>query len=105
MVPIGLSLINPGVKPVYARPYTVHRAVEQQLRTEIARLVDVGVLVESSQNVQLPRRMELSHLFLDFRKLNSLLKRHPFPIPKIENMIRSMEGFTFSTALDLNMGY
>jgi hypothetical protein len=32
---------------------------------------------------------------------------HPFPIPKIgdTDMIRSMEGFTFASALDLNMGY
>jgi hypothetical protein len=43
----------------------------------------------------------------DFSKLNLLLKRHPFPIPKIEHrdMIRSMEGFTFASELDLNMGY
>jgi dihydroorotate dehydrogenase len=36
-----------------------------------------------------------------------LFKRHPFPIPKIgkADMIRSMEGFTFASALDLNMGY
>jgi hypothetical protein len=34
-----------------------------------------------------------------------LLKRHPFPIPKIGDMIRSMEGFTFASVLDLNMGY
>jgi hypothetical protein len=33
------------------------------------------------------------------------LKRHPFPIPKIGDMILSMEGFTFASALDLNMGY
>jgi dihydroorotate dehydrogenase len=26
-------------------------------------------------------------------------------MPKIEDMIRSMEGFTFAEALDLNMGY
>jgi hypothetical protein len=41
----------------------------------------------------------------DFRKLNLLLKRHPYPIPKIGEMIRSMEGFIFASALDLNMGY
>jgi hypothetical protein len=41
----------------------------------------------------------------DFRKLNLLLKLHPFPIPKIEEMIRSMEGFTVASASDLNMGY
>jgi dihydroorotate dehydrogenase len=28
-----------------------------------------------------------------------------FPIPKIRDTIKSMEGFTFATALDLNMGY
>jgi hypothetical protein len=41
----------------------------------------------------------------DFRKLNLLLKRHPFPIPKIGDMICSMEGFTFVLVLDLNMEY
>jgi hypothetical protein len=43
----------------------------------------------------------------NFMKLNLLLNRHPFPIPKIgqADMIRSMEGFTFASALDLNMGY
>jgi dihydroorotate dehydrogenase len=32
---------------------------------------------------------------------------HPFPIPKIgkADIIRSMEGFTFASALELNMGY
>jgi hypothetical protein len=41
----------------------------------------------------------------DFRKLNSLLQHHPFPKPEIGDMIRSMGGFTFATALDLNIGY
>jgi hypothetical protein len=29
----------------------------------------------------------------------------PFPIPKIGDMVRSMKGITFASALDLNMGY
>jgi hypothetical protein len=35
------------------------------------------------------------------------IEYHPFTIPKIgdADMIRSMEGFTFASALDLNMGY
>jgi hypothetical protein len=39
--------------------------------------------------------------------LDLLLKLHPFSIPKIAgaDMIRSMEVFTFVTALNLNMGY
>jgi hypothetical protein len=33
------------------------------------------------------------------------MQSHSFPIPKIADMNRSMEGFTFTSALDLNMGY
>jgi hypothetical protein len=29
----------------------------------------------------------------------------PFPIPKISTVLQELEGFTFATALDLNMGY
>jgi hypothetical protein len=44
---------------------------------------------------------------LGIAELILLLKHHPFPIPKIgeTDMIRSMKGFTFASALDLNMGY
>ena len=65
MEPISLHLMNKCCKPVHARPYTVPRSVEQQLRKEIARLVDIGVLEEdytsewASPTLQLPRRMEL----------------------------------------------
>jgi hypothetical protein len=109
--PISLQLIDKGVKPVHARPYTVPRSVEQQLCTEIARLVDIGVLEEdytsewASPTFAISKKNGTIRVVSDFRKLNSLLKRHPFAIPKIGDMIRSMEGFTFATALDVNMGY
>jgi dihydroorotate dehydrogenase len=34
-----------------------------------------------------------------------LFPSHPFAIPKIGDMIRSMEVFTFASAIDINMGY
>jgi hypothetical protein len=33
------------------------------------------------------------------------LVRKPFPIPKINTVLQESEGFSFGTALDLNMGY
>jgi len=42
---------------------------------------------------------------LDFRELNKRLVRKPFPIPKISTVLHELEGFTYATALDLNMGY
>jgi hypothetical protein len=55
----------------------------------------------------IPKKNGTTRVVTDFRKLNLLLKAHQFPIPKIEyaDMIRSMEGFTFASAPDLNMGY
>jgi hypothetical protein len=73
--------------------------------------VDIGVLEEdyssewSSPSFATPKKNGTIRVFIDFRKLNLLLKCHPFPIPKIGDMIHSMEGFTFAPALDLNMGY
>ena len=29
----------------------------------------------------------------------------PYPIPKIQDMLLKLEGFTYATSLDLNMGY
>ncbi len=31
--------------------------------------------------------------------------RKPYPIPKISTTLQELEGFTYATALDLNMGY
>jgi hypothetical protein len=71
MDPISLYLPEKGVKLVHAWPNTVPRAVEQQLCTDIARLVDIGVLEEdytseqASQHFLLFLRItELQGLFL-----------------------------------------
>ena len=32
------------------------------------------------------------------------IKRKPFPIPKIQNLLLKLEGFQYATSLDLNMG-
>ncbi len=41
----------------------------------------------------------------DFRELNKRIVRKPYPIPKISMIIQELEGFTYATTLDLNMGY
>jgi hypothetical protein len=41
----------------------------------------------------------------DVRELNKRIKRKPFPIPKIQDILQKLEGFMWATKLDLNMGY
>ena len=41
----------------------------------------------------------------DFHELNKRIKRKPYPIPKIQDLLLKLEGFQYATSLDLNMGY
>jgi hypothetical protein len=41
----------------------------------------------------------------DFREFNKCIVKKPYPIPKINTVLQELEGFTYVTALDLNMGY
>ena len=41
----------------------------------------------------------------DFRNLNRQLKRKPYLMPKIREMLLTLEGFQYATSMDLNMGY
>jgi hypothetical protein len=41
----------------------------------------------------------------DFREVNKRIRRKLFPIPQISTVPQELKGFTYATALDLNMGY
>ncbi len=41
----------------------------------------------------------------DFCELNKHIKRKPYPILKIQDLLLKLEGFQYTTTLNLNMGY
>jgi hypothetical protein len=53
----------------------------------------------------IPKKDSTVHSTSDFRELNKRIVRQPYPIPKISTILQEQEGFTYATALDLNMGY
>jgi hypothetical protein len=42
-------------------------------------------------------------IIADLREVNKVIKRKPFPLPKITNMLPKLEGFMYATSLDLNI--
>jgi hypothetical protein len=45
------------------------------------------------------------HIITYFRRLNAQIKKKPFPLPKISDLMRKLSGFRYATAIDLIMGY
>ncbi len=103
--------LKEGVTPYHAKPFPIPKAYEQTLRMEIQRLVDAGVLKERNRSTWaaptfiIPKKDKTVRFISDFRELNKRIKRKPFPLPKIQDIMLKLEGFQYATSLDLNMGY
>ena len=52
-----------------------------------------------------PKNNRTVRFLSDFRKLNQIIRIKPFPIPKIQDMLLNIEGFVYTSSIDLNMGY
>ena len=108
--PINIELKSDS-KPHHARPYPVPKIHEEVFKKEVARLCKLGVLRKVNRSewgaptfIQ-PKKNGTVCFLLDFRELNKRIRRKPFPIPKIQDMLLKLEGFMYASSLDLNMGY
>jgi hypothetical protein len=51
----------------------------------------------------IPKSDQTVRMINDCREVNKRLVRKPFPIPKISTVLQGLEGFTFTTALNLRI--
>ena len=116
MEPISLRL-KPDARPFHARAYTIPKIYEETVRNEIQQLVQRGVLRRVNRSEWaaptfiVPKKLNpgqtipTARVVSDFRKLNEVLVRHPYPVPKIQHLLMTLESFRYSTSLDLVQGY
>ena len=117
MGPVKITLKDPNVKPYHARPCTIPRIYEDTVKKEINQLVQRGVLKQVNRSEWaaptfiVPKKLNpgettpKARVVSDFRKLNECLVRHPYPVPKIQHTLQTLEGFMYGTSLDLIQGY
>mgnify|MGYP000411856084 FL=1 len=107
---VKLELVE-GATPYHARSFPVPRCHMETLKVEVDRLCELGVLkkVNRSQwaapTFLIPKKDGSVRFISDFRELNKRIKRRPYPIPHIQDLLLNLEGFKYATSLDLNMGY
>ena len=103
--------LRDDARPYHGRPYSVPRAYEKTLRLELERLCKIGVLKRINRSEWafpsfiIPKKDKTVRFINDLRELNKRIKRVPFPLPRIQDILLRLQGFTYATALDLNMGY
>ena len=103
--------LRPDAKPYHAKAYPIPKVHLETLKLEVQRLCDVGVLKRVNRSEWaaptfiIPKKDGSVRFISDFRELNKRIKRKPYPIPKIHDLMLKLEGFQFATSLDLNMGY
>ncbi len=107
---VSLELVE-GAKPYHARPYPIPKCHMETLKMEVDRLCELGVLRKVNRSEWtaptfiIPKKDGTVRFISDFRELNKRIRRKPFPIPHIQDMLLNLEGFKYATSLDLNMGY
>jgi hypothetical protein len=75
------------------------------------RLTDIDVFNRSSDSewaaptfIQAKKAGDV-RILTDCSKLNAQIKRKPFSLPKISDLVRKLSGFKYATPIDLSMGY
>jgi hypothetical protein len=75
------------------------------------RLTDIDVFNRSSDSewaaptfIQAKKTGDV-RIYTYFKILNAQIKRKPFPLPNISDLLRKLSGFKYSTAIDLCTGY
>ena len=108
--PVSLQ-VRPESTPYHGRAFPVPKIHSKVLKKELKRLCELGVLEWqpssewASPSFIIAKKNNTVRLLSDFWQVNKRLVRKPFPLPKISTVFQEIEGFSFATTLDLNMGY
>jgi len=104
--------LKPNAKPYYGRPYNVPVSQLPLCKAAIKEMINNGVLREVHEDTEwaaptffVPKKTPGVRTVSDFRALNSMIKRSPWPMPSTRTLLHQIGGMTYVTALDQIMSY
>ena len=101
--PVDLE-INPGSKPFNIKYDPLPIINKDTFCKYIKRLVKIGVLTTVQQSQYgnpvfiIPKKEGIMRFVTDNIRLNHKLARKPYPLPRIGETIKKLEGFQYATA-------
>ena len=100
-----------GAKPYHGKSYSVPQSKTDVFKREVEQLCQIGVLKIQPESEWgspafiIPKLNQTVRFLTDFREVNKRIICTPSPLPKRSSILQELEGFTYATAIDLNMGY
>jgi hypothetical protein len=103
--------LSPDYKPVHAKPYPIAKIHEEQAKAKIQELINHDVLEQmydseaASPAFFLVKPDGSLRLLVDFRALNKYLRRTPYFVSKIREVLLRLAGAKCVSTFDANLGY
>jgi len=93
-----------------ARPVKLHPEKQRAVNTEIASLLEQGIIEETNSPwaapiLVVPKPDGTGRLCVDYRRLNNLTEPDPIPMPRIDALLDWLGGATITTKLGMTRGY
>ncbi|GBM49560.1 Transposon Ty3-I Gag-Pol polyprotein [Araneus ventricosus] len=98
--------------PVSLRPYRTAPVEEQEIKSQVEKLLQAGLIKESNSPYSSPVTLAFkrdegkkSRLCIDFRKLNALCKSDSEPLPLMDSLLDKLSKAKIFSSLDLASVY
>jgi len=96
--------------PCYTKPYRTHFALRLVVGNIISELLDSDIIRPSdspyASGIVVVKKQNGEHrLCVDYRRLNSITVKIPFPMPNLEEQFAQLAGNAYFSQLALRMGY
>ncbi|KAG1955346.1 gag-pol fusion protein [Pimephales promelas] len=103
---IYLKDVKPIRQPVYRVPERLVPIMKQELEVmQKLEVIEPSVSEWNNPIVLVPKKDGSLRFCLDFRKLNSVSKFDPYPMPRVDDLIEKLGSAQYLTILDLCKGY
>lgn len=103
--------LSSDYKPVHAKPYPILRSQDNAAIAEVQCLIQLGVLDHiydseiTSPAFFVTKPNGSLRLLIDYRVLNRWLRRSPYFVPRIREILLRLSAAKCLTTLNANMGY
>ncbi|UYV71409.1 hypothetical protein LAZ67_8003042, partial [Cordylochernes scorpioides] len=99
-----------GAKPIKHKPYRVSAKEREIIKEQIDEMLRDGIIRPSSSPWSFPvilvKKRDGKYRFcVDYRKLNDVTVKDVYPIPRIDDVMDTLQGSKYFSAIDLRSGY